>query len=256
LLSDKEIPSMEAAKRVALITGATRGIGLAFAQEYALAHHRKDLILIGRSESALRALAKELRKNQGGRIEIIVADLTAPDSGEGVAEQLLRLGMKVDVLVNAASATHVGDFAEQPPQNAQAQITLQCAAMVDLCQVLAPAMIAQRFGTIINVAAAAGWQPRPYASVAGGVAAFVLSFTQALRAELRPFGLRIVTICPAPTQWLGMSASTSMETLVRRSLRAVRLNRATVTPGWRDALAGVLIRLLPTRVLAALMRRR
>jgi short-subunit dehydrogenase len=155
---------MEAAKRVALITGATRGIGLAFAQEYALAHHRKDLILIGRSESALRALAKELRKNQGGRIEIIVADLTAPDSGEGVAEQLLRLGMKVDVLVNAASATHVGDFAEQPPQNAQAQITLQCAAMVDLCQVLAPAMIAQRFGTIINVAAAAGWQPRPYAA--------------------------------------------------------------------------------------------
>ncbi|WP_428311346.1 SDR family NAD(P)-dependent oxidoreductase [Hydrocarboniphaga sp.] len=247
---------MEAARRVALITGATRGIGLAFAREYAQAHHRQDLILVGRSEAALRDLVKQLRKNQGGRIEIIVADLSAPDSGEGVAEQVMALGMKVDVLVNAASADHVGDFIEQAPQTAQAQITLQCAAMVDLCQVLAPAMVAQRSGTIINVAAAGGSQPRPYASVAGGVAAFVLSFTQALRAELRPQGLRVVAICPAPARWLGLSASTSPETLVKRSLRAVRLNRATVTPGWRDALAGLVIRVLPTRVIAARLRRR
>lgn len=247
---------MEAARRAALITGATRGIGLAFAREYALAHHRKDLILVGRSEGPLRDLVRELRKHQGGRIEIIVADLTAPDSGEGVAEQLLRLGMKVDVLINAASADHVGDFVELDPRNTQAQITLQCAAMVDLCQVLAPPMVAQRFGTIINVAAAGGSQPRPYASVAGGVSAFVLSFTRALRAELRPFGLRVVAICPAPARWLRIGASVSMETLVRRSLRAVRLNRATVMPGWRDVAIGALLRLLPTRVLAALLRRR
>jgi short-subunit dehydrogenase len=246
---------MPAQRRVALITGATRGIGLAFAREYALAHHNKDLILVGRTESELRSLAKQLQKTQGGRIEIIVADLTSRGTGDAIAEQVQAFGMKVDVLVNAASLRLDADFIDADPDTTQARIALHCNAMVDLCHAFAAQMVAQRFGSIINVAAAAGSRPRPYSSVAGATSAFTLSFTQALRAELRPFGLRIVAVCPASRDLFPRAAETSMETLVRRSLSAVRNNRATVVPGWRDAAIGLLVRLLPTRFFAALIRR-
>src|SRR6185503_21100614 len=167
--------------KVALITGASSGIGEAFAQ--ALAAKGTDLILVARSEDKLRALAKQLNELHSRRVEVVTADLGLAGSAAKVHAAAEALGMKVDLLINNAGFGTVGSFLNQDPERERQEVLLNAAAVVDMTHAFLPAMVERGRGGIINVASVASFQPLPYMAVYAATKAFVLSFSQAVRGE-------------------------------------------------------------------------
>jgi short-subunit dehydrogenase len=162
----------------ALVTGASTGIGAAFARD--LAARGANLILVARSEGKLRDLAAQLEARHSIRAQVIAADLQQPGSADALARRVTGLGQDVDILVNSAGfATH-GLVAEAGPARLTAQIQLNNVTLVELTQRVLPGMIARRRGIIVNVASTAAYQPLPHMAVYSATKAFVLAFTEAL----------------------------------------------------------------------------
>jgi len=256
--------------RTALITGASSGIGRAYAEEYA-AHHNKDLILVARSGEVLREMKQSLSAQHGCRVEVIVADLTAPNAVRSIVEQVEAFGMSVDVLVNNAGFGSIGSFVDLDLDAVERMVTLNCTAVASLCRAFVPHMVEQRFGSVLNVASVAALAPMPYMALYSATKAFVLNFSRALRGEVRPYGLRVVALCPGPvaTGFLDHAAGheapanlvpdhalTPMSEVVQAGLTALRKNRDAVIPGKTAPLAGFALKAMPTRGFAAVARRR
>jgi short-subunit dehydrogenase len=178
----------------ALITGASSGIGAALAGE--LAAQGMRLILVARSESALKGLAATLEVRHGSRPAVITADLGQPGCGERLRQAVADQGLTVDILVNNAGFGTYGAFEDLDPETEQQQIAVNVSAVVDLCHAFIPAMLAQGHGRVLNVASTAAFQPGPYLAVYAATKAFVLSFSEALWAEYRGRGLRVSALCP------------------------------------------------------------
>ena len=180
-----------------LITGASSGIGEAFAD--ALAEQGNDLILVARSRDKLDAIAHRLQSQHNIRVEVIVQDLTQADGSSNVFQKVEHLGMTVDVLINNAGFGDYGPFKESDRTKQLDMIRLNILALTDLTHQFLPSMVARQSGHIINVASIAAFQPMPYLSVYAATKAFVLSFSEALWAEVKKDGVKVFALCPGPT---------------------------------------------------------
>lgn len=184
-------------RRRALITGASSGIGEAFARR--LARDGYDLTLVARGVAALEALAKELRESRGVAVEVLAADLTAPDELHAV-EVRVAAEPVVDLLVNNAGFGTAGPFAASEIDREEQEIRLNVLALVRLSRAALGVMLARGSGALINVSSLAALQPYPFGATYAATKAFVNSFTEALYEELRGSGVRVQVLCPGFTR--------------------------------------------------------
>ncbi|MFM8598327.1 MAG: SDR family NAD(P)-dependent oxidoreductase [Mycobacterium sp.] len=182
-----------------LVTGASSGIGEQFALQLGRRGH--SLVLTARSEDKMRALAGRLRtENPGIGVEVIAADLAQPGTAAALTTELTARGIDVDILINNAGFGSHNPVAEEDPDNLAREIQLNCSSLVDLTARLLPAMLRRDRGGVLNVASTAAFQPLAGMAVYAATKAFVLSFTEALWAETRTTGVRVVALCPGATE--------------------------------------------------------
>lgn len=182
----------------ALITGASGGIGKAFAEE--LAAQKTNLVLVARSEQKLHKIAQELQEKYSIQVDFLVKDLTEANAPSDVFDFTKTKGLTIDLLINNAGFGDYGDFAERDGERQVKIVQLNILALVDLTHKFLPLMRQRRSGSIINVSSIAAFQPIPYLSVYAASKAFVLSFSEALWAENRQHGVRVLVVCPGPTE--------------------------------------------------------
>jgi short-subunit dehydrogenase len=215
---------------VALVTGASSGIGETFAR--ALGSRGLQLILTGRDEGRLSRIADEIAATCNIRVERVVVDLASPGGPEQLKAAVDGFGLSPDVLVNNAGVGFIGTFTTWPLDAQLDTVRVNVEAVVALTGLFLPAMLARGRGAIINTSSAAGLQPLPYYAVYGATKAFVNSFTQAIWAEVRGRGVRVIAVCPGPVsgtrfgERAGGSSRTAFAALTRR--RDVDVSRETV----------------------------
>ncbi|WP_445637723.1 SDR family oxidoreductase [Nostoc sp. DSM 114161] len=252
----------------ALITGASSGIGKAFAQE--LAARKQNLVLVARSEDKLNQLAKELKEKYKVQVDVIAKDLTEANAAAGVFDATKTKGLTIDLLINNAGFGCYGDFAESDGERQVKIVQLNILALVDLTHKFLPIMRQRRSGSIINVSSITGFQPIPYLSVYAASKAFILSFSEALWAENRQYGVRVLVTCPGPIETNffaeanfppALAGSTekvySSEEVVRESLKALEEWQPTVIIGdVATQIRSTLARLVPRKVLLNILAKR
>ena len=250
---------MTAQPTTTLVTGASSGIGEQFALQLGRRGH--NLVLTARSESKMQELARRLRAEHPGiDVEVICADLAEPGSGAALTAELTSRGVGVDVLINNAGFGSHNPVAEEDPDNLAREIQLNCSSLVDLTARLLPAMLQRDRGGVLNVASTAAFQPLAGMAVYGATKAFVLSFTEALWAETRTTGVRVMALCPGATETgffdvAGKEFLTrgrqSAEYVAEFGLRAFLNGRSpTVIPGAANNLAATGYRFLPRAMMA------
>jgi short-subunit dehydrogenase len=238
---------------IALITGASAGLGVEFARQLSRKGHR--LVLVARRKDRLDALASEL-----GNARAVASDLSEPGAVEELIRNIEAAGERIDLLINNAGFGLRGRFADLDPKRQREMIDLNCGALTDLCSAVVPGMIERRSGAILNVASTAAFQPGPNMAVYFATKAYVLSFTEALHEELKPQGVRVTALCPGPTRTefgdvagiksLGQFERLSMdaEPVVRAGLQGLEANRAVVIPGAVNKAGAWSTRLAPRSV--------
>jgi len=180
-------------KKVALITGASAGLGVEFARQLAKRGH--SLVLAARRHDRLEALADDL-----GDARAVAIDLSEKDAAAKLMAGLDKAGEQVEILVNNAGFGLIGRFAELDPRRLREMIDLNVGTLTDLCRAVAPGMIARKSGGIINVASTAAFQPGPKMAVYFATKSYVLSLSEALHEELKPHGVKVTCLCPGPTR--------------------------------------------------------
>ena len=247
-----------AESRTALVTGASGGIGEAFARLLAADGYR--LVLVARSEDKLDGLAKEL----GGTHRVIAADLSCRGEAERVAVEAGR----VDVLINNAGHADFGLFAEANLAKTVGMMELNMVSLTVLTRLIVEGMRERREGRILNVASTAAFQAGPLMSVYYATKAYVLSFSEALAEELRGTGVTVTALCPGTTA-SGFQARAEMEssrlvkgrTLARASdvarigYRAMQRGDVVVVPGLRNKILASSVRFTPRPVLRRFVHR-
>jgi len=184
--------------RYALITGASSGIGECFARAFARRGH--NLVLAARSASKLSDLAVTLVREHSIKAEVIAADLSVRDSAPKLAGTLRERNLPISVLVNNAAFGARGEFWKLPIDRQMAMVRLNINALAELTHLLLPAMVERGEGSIINVSSTASFQPLAYTATYAATKAFVTSFSMGLAEEVRPHGIRVVTLCPGGTR--------------------------------------------------------
>jgi hypothetical protein len=182
----------------ALVTGASSGIGAAIAKE--LASRGYSLVLVARREERLRSLATELVAEHDVDAEILTADLAEEAERDRLQSELGGRGRAVELLVNNAGFGHQADFAPSPRERMVEMVRVNVEAVVDLTSRFIGQMVERRRGTVINIASTASFQPLPGAAVYGASKSFVLSFSEAIRTELRGTGVTVTAVCPGPVK--------------------------------------------------------
>ena len=188
--------SKKPSRQRALVTGASAGIGKAFAGR--LAHEGYDLIIVARDRQRLDELADEVRTRHRVEVEVLPADLTEPAELR-VVERVVA-DADLELLVNNAGFGTMGRFAELEVDREEAEVRLNIVALTRLARAALPGMIERGRGGIINVSSLAALQPAPYNATYGATKAFVNSFTEALAEELRGSGVRVQALCPGFTR--------------------------------------------------------
>ncbi len=186
------------AQDVALVTGASSGIGEALARR--LARDRHHLALVARRRDRLDVLANELRGAHGIDVHVIPVDLVRAGAIDALVAQTERLGLVVDWLVNNAGFGTAGRFDSLPVARELEEIRLNVAVPVELTSRWLPAMVARGRGVVMNVASLAAYMPAPYNATYGATKAFLLSFSEAIAAELRGTGVQVLCVCPGFTR--------------------------------------------------------
>jgi short-subunit dehydrogenase len=247
--------------RYALVTGASRGIGSHFAR--ALAARSWNLILVARSQDSLGELAGQLTGSYDIHVDTIVLDLTASGSAETVARHVEERKLELELLVNNAGQGVRGQFLNLSLDAQLNSIRLNTLALAELTHMLLPGMMTRGRGAVINVSSTAGFQPMPYAAVYAATKAFVTSFSVALAEEVRSSGIRVVTLCPGPTETVSSSERKSPSRLPRQPAQEVveeALNRANghggvVVPRLLNKVMAFSNRLMPLHVSAKIVAR-
>jgi short-subunit dehydrogenase len=234
------------ARPVALITGASAGIGAEFAAR--LAGLQYDLVLVARRRDRLEAIAAAQRAAHGIRVEVIEADLSLAGAPDAIVAGVARAGMTVDLLVNNAGFGTHGRFETIPPERERDEIAVNVTALVALTRAFLPAMLERGRGGVINVASTAAFQPVPYMAVYGATKAFVRSFSEALHEEVRDRGVRVLALCP------GVTATEFFDVDAGAAHGPIRTTRDVVTTALKSYDAGspiviALSRLLPDSVI-------
>ncbi|HXY43710.1 MAG TPA: SDR family oxidoreductase [Acidimicrobiales bacterium] len=242
--------------KTALVTGASSGIGKAFAEELVVRGVDR-VILVARRETVLREVGDALVGSKPVRVDVIAEDLSLPGAHRQVAAAVASLGATVDVLVNSAGFGTYGLLQDLADTTLQEEMSLNCATLVGLTAAFLPGMQSRGSGVIVNVSSTAAFQPLPYMAVYAATKAFVLSFTEALWGENRHSGVRLLALCPGPTETpffdrVGAAEASvgrrqSPDTVVAVALRAVDQGRPVVVCGWPNAVLARMPRLVPAR---------
>lgn len=240
-------------KKVALITGASAGLGVEFARQLSKRGHR--LVLAARRKERLEELAKEL-----GNARAVAIDLSKKDGAAKLMADVAANGEEVELLINNAGFGLIGRFAELDAKRERQMIDLNVATLTDLCRAVAPQMIVRKSGAILNVASTAAFQPGPKMAVYFATKAFVLSLSEALHEELKPHGVHVTCLCPGPTRTEfgdvagfggnGMFDRVAMESpaVVKAGLDGLDTNRAVVVPGVVNKIGAASTRFAPRSV--------
>ena len=234
-----------------LITGASSGIGAAFA-DY-LASLGVKLILTARSEEKLRQIADELKQKYAVTVQLFPADLRNIDAPQQIFDQVKAAGLTVDVLINNAGFGKWAHFLAENIETYQSMLSVNISALVRLTYLFLPDMLAHGKGGVINVASTAAFQPIPYIAVYSASKSFVLNFTEALAGEYKENGLRFLALCPGNTATnfvLVANANTtgmpfaSAEDVVKSGISAFVKNKNYHIPGVVNYMTSLLPRVI------------
>jgi len=236
-----------------LITGASSGIGAAFARKFAALG--RNVFLVARSEEKLITICNELGRMSGTRAQYFALDLTQPDGPERLFEETRKRGLEVDMLVNNAGFGSMGYFDKLDVDRELEMIQLNVTALVDLTYRFLLPMRDRKQGTIINVASTAGFQPVPFMATYAATKAFVLTFSEALSEENRPFGVHVMALCPGVTETNffeaarmerpPMRAAQTPEEVVETAIRGLRRKKSLIISGWPNRLTVFAERFFP-----------
>ncbi len=226
-----------------MVTGASSGIGAAFAER--LAREGFDLIVVARRRGRLESLARRLRKQSGIEVEVLVADLTQPSELLAV-ERTLRRNRRLELLANCAGFAGYMPFVELPPDRAESLIRLHVLALTRLTRAALPGMIARGSGTIINVSSALAFsasEPEsylPHRAVYAGAKSYIATFTEVLARELKGSGVAVQALCPGMVRTefhkvagydvAGVPILMTPEDVVQASLAALRSGEVICIP--------------------------
>jgi short-subunit dehydrogenase len=244
------------ADRWALVTGASSGIGEAFARR--LAARGMHLVLTARRREALEQLAGELHTRHGARSELIVGDLSEPGEPRRLFEEVRRREITIELLVNNAGFGVVGDAAGIDRERVMAMTRLNVGAVTELTYLFLQGMLERGHGAVINVASLAGFQPVAYMAGYAATKAYVLHFTEALWAEVRDRGVTVTCLCPGVTRtsffdvagapgWLKKQRSQTPDQVVHTALKSLEKRRPYVVTGWWNRLLTVVERFATRR---------
>ncbi len=250
----------------ALVTGASGGIGEQFARQ--LAGREVNLVLVARREERLSALAHELEgAHPGLSATVVAADLSTGDAPAAVADELERSGITVDLLINNAGVGSLRPFVDEDRDAVLRAIQLNCVSLVALTSRLLPGMLTRNRGGVINVASTAAFQPIPTMAVYAASKAFVLSFTEALWGETKDSAVRVLALCPGPTETQFFETASAEQRFLTRgrqppdrvaagALRAYETDRGPLfIPGNANRVLASAYRFLPRRVMVRVTER-
>jgi short-subunit dehydrogenase len=185
---------MTTTNRTALITGASAGIGAAFARF--LAKEGYSLLLVARRIERLEELANELSKQYNLRCDVYAADLNDPKAPVSIMEYAESKNITIDVLINNAGLSGKTAFADTPWSKLAAEIQLMVTAVTELCHLVLPGMKARGWGRIINLSSIAAFSPPGASLLYTGIKSYVLGMSQSLDMELKPQGIHVTALCP------------------------------------------------------------
>jgi short-subunit dehydrogenase len=267
-LNTNREPSTQKRERTALITGASSGIGEAFADVFA--SEGFDLAIVARREDRLQAVAERLRTKYGVRVEVFVVDLAKRDACEQLCAQIAARGIQVDALVNNAGYGVPGSYLASPWQRHEDFLQVLVTDVAELTYRLLPGMVERGYGRIVNVASLAGLVPAPSGhTLYGASKAFLIKFSEALANEVRRHNVHVTALCPGFTfsefhdvtgtraqmkqmpAWMWMDAPT----VARQGFDAVMAGQHIYINGRLNRTIAALVRLLPQRLVYAIGRR-
>ncbi|HVC70952.1 MAG TPA: SDR family oxidoreductase [Acidimicrobiales bacterium] len=253
---------------MALVTGASSGLGDHFARALAASGH--DLVLVARTGPALEKLAGELEQSDGAKCEVIAADLADAAQLATVAARIAN-GAAVDTVINNAGFGHYGAFRDLPLGGEIGQVQVNVTALVTLSHAALGVMVPRRRGKLLNVSSIGAFAPAPGGATYSATKAFVLSFTEALHDEVAKNGVHVTALCPGFTrtdfqQRAGVKTSgvpnaawSDAPTVVAAGLAALDRNTAVCVPGLLNKFVAVSPRLGPRsltrRISAGVMKR-
>jgi short-subunit dehydrogenase len=243
----------------ALVTGASGGIGAAFADVLAKRGH--DLVIVSRSRPRLDARAEEIRAARGAAVEVVVADLETQAGVEVVEARLGDETRPVELLVNNAGYGAFGNFHELAIDNEVAMIELNVVALVRLTHAALESMVGRGHGGVINVSSVGAYQPTPSYATYSATKAFVSSFTNAIHEELRGTGVKAMVVAPGFTRTdfharAEVDANAQMpgflwqsaDAVAEASMRSYERGRAVCVPGGMNSMAAAFSSVMPASV--------
>ena len=254
------------ARRIALVTGASAGIGRSIARELAARGYAP--VLVARRGPRLEELAREVRDTHGVDAWVVEADLSVDEGPDRVVDEVRRLGLDVDLLVNNAGLGQFGDYTKLDPAQEQAQVHVNVVALTRLTKRILPAMVERGRGRVLNVASTAAFFPGPLMAVYYATKAYVLSYSIALADETRGTGVSVTCLCPGPvetefqavagTEYSDLhknSVVLDVERVAAEGVEAALAGRALHVPGLANKVSAFASRLFPRGFLARAVRR-
>lgn len=253
----------------ALITGASAGIGREFARQ--LGARANTLILVARRKERLESLRDELTQgNPNVRVHVHVTDLSDEQAVRDLYDWLEHENLEIDLLINNAGLGDIGPFSSGEAEKLKQMLSVNIAALTLLTRLLLPSMIKRGRGAILNVSSTAGFLPIAGFAVYAATKAYVNSFSEAIRAELRSTGITVTTLCPGPvpTEFTEVArrrlsgkersspafVQVSAEETVRTALDGLAKAKAVVVPGLIMKLGMLFVRLTPMPLLRLVSR--
>lgn len=246
----------------ALITGASSGIGTAFAR--LLVKDGYDVILVARRLDRLEALAAELNQGRANAAMAMPADLAKDGAPAELYDRVKAAGRQVDLLVNNAGLGKHGAFAELSHEDDRQMLDLNITALTDLTRAFLPAMVERKSGGVINVASTASFQSVPFMAVYAATKAYVLAFSEALAEEVSKHGVKVLCLCPGPTETEFTAVAEfksdifekapvmSAEAVAKDGIAAYNAGRAVHVAGLANQVGAVGTRFLPRAIVTKL----
>jgi uncharacterized protein len=256
---------MSGQRLTALVTGASVGIGRDLA--HVLAEHGHDLVLTARNEAQLQSLAEELQNKFGAKVNVIVKDLASPQAAPEIVEELSARRIRIDLLINNAGFGALGRFDRMPEKQVLQMLQVNVVALTQLARLLIPAMVQRRSGRVMNVASTAAFQPGPLMAEYYASKAYVLSFSEAIAAELKHTGVTVTALCPGPTltefqKRAGVQNSRLFDRGSMDSMSVARIGYAAMMrgqrvaiTGWRNKMLVQAVRFMPRAATLAIVKR-